>query len=757
MNQIGLRFRDPAPAHGADKVIDLDGLLSAARRQKAPMIVSVAIAVALGLAYLATTPKSYTAHATVLADQNANRIVAEISALDEPIQDDTALLTEVEVIRSKAVALDVARQLDLPSNEGFQNPPVSMARRLVSGAKGAIKTLIPSAPAPELPPLSDNAALNSAAGILQRDVHATRIGRSTALLISYTTHDPQLSADIANAYAQAYMDDQLKASFDSTERTTVWLQSRLAELEANSRAAAEAVERFRSQNGLSSADGRPVTEQRLSQLNTELAGAVADTARAAALTEEFQKVLDDAGDEELHRRVMALDAEPDSRLAGMQERIAALAGRLAQLEAERGQDNAEVQRARVGLQEQAQSAFSEIARLAEKYSGEEAAARAREDALRRSVDEATAANDRASELRVQLRSLEQRANAVATLYQNSLTRFEAIDQQKSFPVSSIRILSAADAPRFASGPSTTKTLALAIILGLLAGTGIGTVREFRDRFVRTGSALSSETGLPFLGYLPDLSNFGQPNMLERLLKPASGAMVHSTEHPKSLYSETLRSIRLAVEAGLPPDRRPLIGIASALPGEGKTTLSLNLAALIAASGRTVLLIDGDLRHPGLTRLAEVNEGPGLVEALTGPEGWRMSRLELGSKRLHFIPAVATDRVAHTSDLLASDAMGRLLSDAREIYDYVIVDLPPIGPVVDARAMLRHLNRMVLVAEWGRTPKGLIGRLLEDDPAISEKAVGTVLNKVDIEALDRYGPASGAERYRGADARYYHVG
>jgi succinoglycan biosynthesis transport protein ExoP len=406
------------------------------------------------------------------------------------------------------------------------------------------------------------------------------------------------------------------------------------------------------------------------------------------------------------------------------------------------------------LQDQAQAAFGEITRLAEQYAGEEAAARSREAALRASVATATATNDSASALQVQLRALEQRAQAVTALYQSFLTRFEAIDQQKSFPVSNIRLLSAADAPRAASGPSTVKTLVLAMVLGLMAGAGFGALREFRDRVFRTGAEVSAETGLPFLGYLPDLSRYGQVTALERMLKGRSDdTQVHSAKHPKSQYSETLRAIRMATEAGLPADRRPVLGIASALPGEGKTTLALNLAALIAASGRTVLLIDADLRNPGLTRLTNARKGPGLVEALIGRASLQDAKFELGG-RLHVVPSLSSTQIAHTSDLLASSAMGKLLDEARRSYDYVIVDLPPIGPVIDTRAILRHLNRLVLLAEWGRTPKGLMRQLLADDPALADMAVGVVLNRVDIDALDRYGPTAGAERFKGAYAGYY---
>lgn len=755
MNQVGIRFRDPDPVHGETKVIDLDSLLSAIRRQRIPVLLSIAISALLGLAYIVTTPKEFTAYTTVLADQKSNRIVAEISAWEDTVQDDAAILSEIEVIRSKNVAIAVTQALNLSQNAGFLNPPTSLASQVTSDIKSAIRSLLPASPSPAIPPdTSNTAALQKAAGLLQREVRVTRIGRSTALLIAYTTHDPQLSANIANAYAEAYMADQLNASFDATERTTAWLQSRLAELEANSRAAAEAVERFRSENGLTATNGRLVTEQQLAQLNIELSAALADTARATALAQQFRSAIEAEIDENLHQHILALDAEAGSRLAGYQERIAALATRLTQLEAQPDTDPEEIERASAGLSAQARAAFGEITRLAEQYANDEATMRAREEALRQSVSEATAANNNAVALQIQLRALEQRAQAVATLYQNFLTRFETIDQQKSFPISSIRLLSAADAPRSASGPSLTKTLALSLAIGLFIGAIIGTIREFRDRFLRTGLELSTETGLPFLGYLPDLSRFGQSTVLDRLLKSTAETALHSAQHPKSLYSETLRSIRMAVENSFPKANKPVIGFASALPGEGKTTLSVNFAALLAATGRSVLLLDADLRHPNLTERTQAKKGPGLFEVLTGRATLDEACREFCDKRLHVLPAISTEHLHHTSDLLASEAMGKVIDQARKIYDYVIVDLAPMGPVIDARAMARHLDRIVVVTEWGKTPRGLARQLLADDPALAEKAAGTVLNRVDIDALGRYGPMAGAERYRDAYERHY---
>lgn len=755
MNQLGVRLSDPDPAYGAEKILDLEGLLLAMRRQLRPLIFCMGAGLILGVIYLMTTPKQYTAYTTVLADDGANRIVAEISAFEESLKNEAVLLNQIEVIRSRKVALSVAQNLALHENETFMNPALSLAERALTNTKTFIKQFLPTGP-DYVPPSGEAQTtdeLSAAAGILQKNVGVKRIGLSSAFLISFETQDPALSAAITNAYADAYMADQLNASFDATERTTIWMQSRLAELEANSRAAAEAVERFRTENGLTTTDGRLLSEQQLAQLHTELSSAMADTARASALATQYRAVTNLGVDETLPSRILGLETQPDSRLAGYQARIAALISRLSEITAERGVNHPESERARAGLNDQAQSAFNEVLRLAEQYAGEEASAKAREDSLRNSVAQATQVNDAASGLQIELRSLEQRAQAVTALYQSFLTRFETIEQQKSFPVSNIRILSSALPPKSASGPGTIKTLALGILFGLFVGACISAIREFRDRYFRTGTDIVAETGLRFLGYLPKFKS--APKIFSAgAISNTSDTYTHAAANPKSLYAETLRSIRIALDASTSPDRSPCLGIVSALPQEGKTTLALNLATLIAKSGRKVLLVDADIRKPSLSHNVGLQKRPGLVEVLVGSASWQDACQDMGEKTLHILPCIESRQIDNTSDLLASNAMGAMLEEARQNFDYVIIDLPPIGPVVDTRAVVDHLDRLLLLAEWGKTPRGLMRQLLLDDPALSEKTIGAVLSRVDMTALGRYGQSTGIDRFRGAERGYY---
>ncbi len=779
MNQLGLRFRDSEPAHGGARTdaIDLGAVVAAIRRQARPIAIAVAAMMALGMLILATTPPTYTAWSNVLVDSVNNTIVEEISAFENRQQTDSTLLNEIEVVRSQPIATTVARELNLAENETFLNPPSSLLGRVIGGAIVGLKALLPIGNKPvvlpevaadTLTPEQRVMAMNDAiARRLQGRVIVRRVGRSYVLSIGFNSHDPALAAAITNSYARAYLADQLNANFEANERTSAWLLDRLSELETQSRAAALAAEQFRAEHNLADNDGQLMTTQNLAQLNTEMATAVAEEARARALAEQYEAVIAAGAGEGLTQRALSLDATNDPRLAQLQVRISTLSGRLSRVEQDFGEDHPQALQIRSQLSEETQAAYREVERLAEKYASDLAAAEARAMALRTTVGNASSESATANTLEVELRSLEQRATALSTLYQSYLTRFQEIDQQKSFPVSSLRILSFAETPRSASAPSTTRTMVIFILLGLIIGGAIAAIREYRERSFRTGDDVADATGLPFLGYLPDYTRPPRMPFWQRLLRRPAPALppppppprapkleFHAVQNPRSQYSETLRTIRLAADTASADGKGAVIGISSALPGEGKTTLSLNLAGLLASANRSTLLIDADLRSNGLTRLTRAESRRGLTDAILGNVGWLDARVQIGNPKLHFLPSPTPATFAHTSDLLGSKASEEIIAEARAAYDYVIVDLPPLGPVIDARVMLPFLDHLVVVAQWGRTPKGLLRQILAHEHLAASKALGVVLNRVDLDMLKTYSTPSGNEQFFDAYAPYY---
>jgi len=309
-------------------------------------------------------------------------------------------------------------------------------------------------------------------------------------------------------------------------------------------------------------------------------------------------------------------------------------------------------------------------------------------------------------------------------------------------------------------------LGLSLVLGMLMGAGLGGLNEFNERFFRTGEDVRDRVGLKFLGYLPMIGGKlgkdekpGETQVDAKTAKSLSAAekrarMRVSIDSPASMFSETLRSSKVAFDVVMEGQGSRVIGIISALPGEGKSTVAANLAGLLAANGAKTLLIDGDLRNPGLSRSLGMEAEQGLMEAVVNGQTWQsVGKIDRQTK-LAIIPAVLRGNFSHTSELLSSAGMRRFIENAKETFEYIIVDLPPLGPVVDAKAFAPLVDGFVLVTEWGRTPRAMVRSMLESEPYVANKIVGAVLNKVDLKKLAKYGSFGASEKFFDKYSTYY---
>lgn len=789
MNHAGYPFQGvPMPYQGVPIMLgsenenrrdlfDLERLFAMVKRQ-AKVVAGCAIAgLLVGIIYLQTTPPTYFSFANVLIDEGLNKMVDEISSTPTNLQSDSAISSQIEIIKSARLADVVVDKLRLYENETFLRPPVSLLARIVGTVRGTIRGLISSPPQGQDPAarqideatraqLELEARKNYAALMLRGGIAAQRVGRSYVVAIGYTSHDPRLAEQIARAYSEAYVADQLDASFEATEKAAIWLEGRLAELRSSSQAASLEVERFRAANGLASARGSLISEQQLAELNGQLALAQAETAKASARYEQLSSVQIEASDEAVLRASATVDA-PSSTIASLRTEMLAVMKRQQDVIAKFGEDHPEVMALATKKASLVSQLTAELGQMAQAARNEFELASSREQALRTSLNQVSGQNSEANESMVHLRELEQHSTALNALYQTFLTRYEENSQQRSFPISSVRIISAAVTPMSAASPRTTMVLGLSIALGLLLGGGLGLINEFNERFFRTGDELRSRTGLKFLGYLPLV---GERKKLERVKEKgtetggplAGSAPAHTArsrmriavEAPSSMYAETLRSAKIATDVVLQDCDCKVIGIVSALPGEGKSTFAANFAAMLSAYGAKTLLIDADLRNPRLTRDLGIKADIGLMEAVVNDHNWQMvAKIDRASKFV-VIPAVIRSRFSHTSELLASAGMQRLMDGAKQSFEYIIVDLPPLGPIVDAKAFAPLADGFIMVVEWGRTPRMLVDSLLASEQQISDKIIGAALNKVDLKKLASYGQAGGSEKFLDKYSEYY---
>jgi len=220
--------------------------------------------------------------------------------------------------------------------------------------------------------------------------------------------------------------------------------------------------------------------------------------------------------------------------------------------------------------------------------------------------------------------------------------------------------------------------------------------------------------------------------------------------PISRFTEAIRAVKVAADRGNIAKTSKAIGITSSVPNEGKSTIAISFAALIAKGGGRVILVDCDLRNPALSRMLTPDAKAGMLEIIAGKARLNDILWHEPATRLAFLPVVATSRLAHSSDILSSQETQKLFEQLRELYDYVIVDLSPVAPVVDVRVVSHLVDSFLLVVEWGRTKIDVVQLALGNARGVCDNLLGVVLNKADMRTFGRY--ATHHKNYY--DNRYY---
>jgi succinoglycan biosynthesis transport protein ExoP len=769
MDQMNFRSRTvfPREARENDSFIDLDKLWGAAVRRAGVIAACVVAAVVLAGLYLFMAQPIYTAMTQVLIDENLSRYAEEEENAQTSQQIDNRMSSAVEILKSKALALRVVDEAGLADNELLVNPPQSP----IDLVKGSIKSVV-SLLTPGKPPVSEAAARagrrEKVASILQQSLTVERVGRSSVIAVSIRSPDPQLSAMMAHTYANSYLEEQLNANFDATERASVWLQERLNDLNTRSQEAALAVEKYKIEKNLVSPRGELMSSQQLADLNSQLIVAQADAATASARYNQYKAIIDQGPDAAVNNAVVSSRDADNSVLQDLRKRYTAISEREQGIVQQFGADHPQAEALKVEKDDLANQIYRELQHLTGSFRNESEVASSREQSLRESIDSVAGRNSEANVEMVQLRELEQKATALRSLYESYLGRFEEASQRQSFPIAKARVISEAGVPTAPSSPRKTMTMALSIVLGLMAGGGLAALLEFRERFFRTGEDVQEKLGVRFLGYLPLIAN--QPaetapapdkNDIDQARMPEGDPiavrkmMRIAVDSPRSNFAETLRNTKLASDIVLQGRTCRVIGVVSALPGEGKSTVAANLAGLIAASGLRTLVIDGDLRNPGLSRMLATEPQVGLVEVALEETPWTSAARVDRRTRLTIMPMTSrSKKLAHTSELLASPGMSKFLETVSEKFDVIVVDLAPLVPVIDAKAFAHHVDGFVFVTEWGVTPTKTVQNLLASEPQIASKLIGVILNKTDMTELHRYADPGAPERFRERYMSYY---
>jgi succinoglycan biosynthesis transport protein ExoP len=490
-----------------------------------------------------------------------------------------------------------------------------------------------------------------------------------------------------------------------------------------------------------SPDGSLLEQDTLTEMTTKLVKGWTETAEAQARDKQVHAVLTENVDDP------ALATAWNSRvIAKLRSEYGALARREALWANKYGANHQAVVDLRMQMEAINRNLNAEMRRIAETYKNDYEIARERDALAESNLAEAVIEAQRAARARAQLRNLESQAATSRSLYNLFIQRIGEAVPQQTFPFNETRLVIPAVPPTGKIQPRSKLILILSGWIGLICGFTVAAGRDMAGTGVRTSAEAEDALGVKCIAIVPrlKLSTAARSIGMEPPASPEPAAHPTMDPHyslavtaPYSRFAEAVRSMKLAIDLSGPADHK-VIGMTSAFPNEGKSTLSANFAQLIAASGSHVVLIDADLRNPSLSTVFApepvatwsdvVANRANLDEALWREPGRDLAFLSAGA--LPGCPRSSTD-------MSNFSALGKIIGELRRRYDYVIVDLPPMAPIADVRATADFIDSYLCVVAWNDTSILDLRHHFTAAPEIYARLAGVVLNKADMSVIGRY--------------------
>ncbi|MDF2143185.1 polysaccharide biosynthesis tyrosine autokinase [Paenirhodobacter sp. CAU 1674] len=674
---------------GDDDVIDLGQILHSLRAGWRVIAASFSALVGLGLVYLLliATPV-YTAKSVVMLETRQAQVVDFEGALSGLTGESGELNTEIEVIRSRELLSKVVDELDLTADPEFNarlRSPSFLAR-----VRGIFSSATPEPSAEQVK--------SSVVNELLEALSARNIPSSYVFEIAVSSVDPQKAATIADAVARRYILNQIEAKFQATEQATSWLANRVGELKAELEAAEEKVKQFNAQTSLVSVEMLATLEVQLKDLRERATQMAASEKAAQARLEALEAAQSQS------EKIAAAQDEGLNRLAGAD---AAAGGETFDQRYERIVARAKLELARASDQKQALERSLQ--------------------ALETQI--ASQGNDM-----IQLQQLTREAEASRMLYEYFLSRMKETSAQQGIQQADSRVISNAVVPVTPTAPRKSLVMAMCGILGLIIGVALVLVREAMHSAYRSARELEEDTGVTVMGQIPVIPGKDRVDILDYLVsKPSSAAM------------EAIRNLRTSVLLSNVDNPPQVIMSTSSIPGEGKTTNSLALATNLVGTGKSVLLLEGDIRRNTLLEyFPELKGRKGLVSVLSGEAGFD-DVVALDPKTGVSI-LMGQRSTTNAADLFMSDTYMNFIDEMRRRFDYIIIDTPPVLVVPDARIIAKSADAILFTVRWDSTARGQVEAALQMFETVNQRVTGIVLSQIDSEEMKRYGYGGKYGRY-----------
>src|SRR5579871_892857 len=703
--------------------ITLQDLFRVLRRRRRVIFASVIVVFLAGALYCVFRARRYDAVADLAINPEGSNsldmgeITANLGAGGLGFEE--KLGTQVRILKSKSLAWTVVEELRLDKDATLNQTK----ERFHLGPRpcGASYQNTDKIPAECRDVILDSFA---------KALTVESIPRTQAVEITFRSANPELAREVVNHLVSAYTRRVFMTRYDDTMKASDWLQGQLGQIKAAAEDSQSRLSKFQRDTGIFGTDENDnLVLSKLDDLSKELTDAEADR-----ILKEAQYRIALSGNPELMGTIV-----PDSVLPVLRGQEADLKNKLAQANSEYGPNYPAVVQLRNQLQQVDTSLQKETGDIQERFRTAYQISADTEKEMRAAFDKQKQVAYNMSEGLDQYGILKREVEANNDLYNDLQKQLKEAGVLVSLRAATVDAIDLATLPTKTAEPKIPLVLALSLICGFGLGTGLAFAAENLDEIIRDPDEFDALTTIPLFGVIPHIKperrKASDPDGIQ-LREGTESSSITVLQRPQSMEAEAFRALRTSLQlasAGTPPK---VVLISSTLPGEGKTTVSLNLAAALSHQGKRVLLVDGDLRAGTLGTQMNIGSTTGLSGALAGAGHWRdVLQTPPGVPNLSVIQA--GKRPPNSAELLGSPQMQAFLDQWRADYDHVIIDSPPILLVTDAVLISQWVDVVLLVSRIGITPRSAFRRATDVLRTANSEITGRIVNDINI-SNSRYG-------------------
>lgn len=746
--------------------LTIAGLLTVLRRRRKIVAYTSATCLLLGILVCLFSTRRYEAKGLLEVQKSSADMLGLANMMSTPSDGATDALnanldlqTESEILNSDTLALKVIRDLRLDQTQDFQPhwSPIGWALSVITpgGPKDDVTAPLEDAPQQR----------TKLVKVFRRHLTIKPLPGTRLIEVRYIDSDPKVAAAVVNELVHALMDYGFQTRYSATNQSSEWLSGQLSDLKKQAQDLQAKVVSLQKYSGVYSlgtdSQGRDQvyseTLDRLQQATTALTSATSNRIMKEALYETVKH-----GDPELISGLAGaslMGASPSvqnsfSLLETLRSQQASLQAQLAQDSSKFGTSYPKLADERSSLNSVTKAISDEVARIGKRAANDYKSAQTAEDSLRRVYGQRKAEAERLNDKAIEYGIAKQEADDSRGLYEDLFKRLKEAGVMEGLRSSNITVVEPGRTPAKPSRPNVPVYLGISIFAGLFLGGCGALLAEALDHKIQCFAAVESFLGAPLLGVLPMVGRAPRftihtPRWLSQgASTPIPSQPLTIVNGPATAFGEALRALRtkLLLSRSAAPPR--VILVTSSMPGEGKSTVSANLSAVLAQSNKRVLLVEADMRSPSFGQRLGSTAAPtvSLCELLANAEiAWQAEETlsVSGVKVLQAGP-----RPPYPAELLGSERMRDLLDQWKLNFDYIVLDSPPLLAVTDAEILSQLSDITLLIARPGMTSWKALKRAYEMVTPREQNRVGVVLNAVDRTS------ASYGEYYGYSGSTYY---